>query len=149
MALGDHIITSANLCTHHGIDVGDGTVVHWASTHEGVMELMGDPSVKWEAAICRTSHAEFSKGRPVWVREYDSCFDAATVVNRALSRVGERGYHLFDNNCEHFATWCKTGRSDSRQVDDATAVLLGFPVVVALGAGWLADQLCCEDEDPA
>ena len=32
------------------------------------------------------------------------------------SKLGETGYHLVKNNCEHFATWCCTGQAASRQV---------------------------------
>ena len=39
---------------------------------------------------------------------YDYCYDAYTVLERAMSRLGERKYNLLANNCEHFATWCKT-----------------------------------------
>jgi hypothetical protein len=35
---------------------------------------------------------------------------------RAESRIGDSGYHLVANNCEHFATWCCTGRMTSSQV---------------------------------
>jgi hypothetical protein len=38
------------------------------------------------------------------------------VIGRAESRLGEQRYDLFFNNCEHFATWCKTGRSESAQL---------------------------------
>jgi phage shock protein A len=38
------------------------------------------------------------------------------VIHRAQSRLGERKYNLLFNNCEHFATWCKTGVSYSKQV---------------------------------
>ena len=34
-----------------------------------------------------------------------------------MSRLGEQNYNLLFNNCEHFATWCKTGRHRSVQVD--------------------------------
>ena len=34
-----------------------------------------------------------------------------------MSRIGEQRYNLLFNNCEHFATWCKTGRHRSEQVD--------------------------------
>ena len=34
-----------------------------------------------------------------------------------MSRLGEQNYNLLFNNCEHFATWCKTGRHSSGQVD--------------------------------
>ena len=38
------------------------------------------------------------------------------VIQRARSRVGERGYKLFRKNCEHLATFCKTGAENSAQV---------------------------------
>ena len=46
------------------------------------------------------------------------------TVTRALSRVGEDKYSLLLNNCEHFAIWCKTGVSESYQVDKAISSLL-------------------------
>lgn len=39
------------------------------------------------------------------------------VVSRAKERLNEKEYSLISNNCEHFAVWCKTGISESRQVD--------------------------------
>ena len=34
-----------------------------------------------------------------------------------MGPLGEQNYNLLFNNCEHFATWCKTGRHRSGQVD--------------------------------
>ena len=42
---------------------------------------------------------------------------AGVTLRRAMSRLGEQNYNLLFNNCEHFATWCKTGRHRSEQVD--------------------------------
>lgn len=39
------------------------------------------------------------------------------TVQRAKSKLGEQKYNLVTNNCEHFAIWCKTGISQSHQVD--------------------------------
>ena len=39
------------------------------------------------------------------------------TVRRARSRLGESSYNLATNNCEHFAIWCKTGISESHQVN--------------------------------
>jgi len=41
--------------------------------------------------------------------------DPQTVINRAKRNLGQSGYHLFSNNCEHFAYWCKTGKFTSKQ----------------------------------
>ena len=35
---------------------------------------------------------------------------------KAISKVDDMDYHILDNNCEHFAVWCKTGRMKSFQV---------------------------------
>ncbi|KAJ8040794.1 hypothetical protein HOLleu_15194 [Holothuria leucospilota] len=37
------------------------------------------------------------------------------VLHRAFSRMDERGYDLLSDNCEHFASYCKTGRHRSGQ----------------------------------
>jgi hypothetical protein len=39
------------------------------------------------------------------------------IVRRARSRLGERRYAIFSNNCEHFCSWCQVGESRSEQVD--------------------------------
>lgn len=39
------------------------------------------------------------------------------TIKRAKSRLGEKSYSLLTNNCEHFAIWCRTGISDSQQVN--------------------------------
>jgi hypothetical protein len=46
------------------------------------------------------------------------------TVARARSRLGETNYNLLTNNCEHFAIWCKTGVSESLQVNGMLGTLL-------------------------
>jgi hypothetical protein len=124
MAKGDHLIVdrSHGLFTHHGIDIGDGTVVHY---------LEGE-------SIMRTSKEFFARGQPIRVQEYAVADSPDVVVKRALSRLNERDYNIVFNNCEHFVTWCKTGRQQSDQVHAALAagavgsVLLGPLAVPAL-----------------
>lgn len=45
-------------------------------------------------------------------------YTPAQTVARAKSRLGENQYSLPTNNCEHFALWCKTGVSESIQVEE-------------------------------
>jgi len=40
------------------------------------------------------------------------------TVERARSRLEENEYNLVINNCEHFAFWCKTGISESYQINN-------------------------------
>jgi hypothetical protein len=51
------------------------------------------------------------------------------TVKRAFSRLGEKKYDLVNNNCEHFAMWCKTGVSVSYQVKKVERVVEGDIVV--------------------
>jgi hypothetical protein len=53
-----------------------------------------------------------------YVKDYSTSFTPDVVIHRAETRLGERNYNLIFNNCEHFATWCKTGVSHSSQVQD-------------------------------
>ena len=41
----------------------------------------------------------------------------AEAVATARSRMGEGGYHILYNNCEHFANECVTGKHYSEQVE--------------------------------
>ena len=114
MARGDHIFVHCKGFSHHGIDCGDGNVVHFDFTPKRKFFscVSGDTS-----RIRETSIEEFSGGREIQVRQYTDAFDAEQVIRRAKSRIGESGYHLFGKNCEHFAHWCKTGVSDSSQIE--------------------------------
>jgi hypothetical protein len=49
-------------------------------------------------------------------KQEQEVFAPDIVVSRAYSRLGESGYSLFRNNCEHFASWCKVGKESSQQV---------------------------------
>ena len=116
MAKGDRIYVYRNLFQfdglykHYGIDCGDGSVINYRKPSE---------------VIEQTSIATFSRGNPVYLAEDPKgfCFVPDVVVERAKSRLGEHKYNLLFNNCEHFANWCKTGISDSKQVREFVPVM--------------------------
>jgi hypothetical protein len=139
MAKGDHIIVPLFGPTeHHGIDIGDGTVVHWSSGMPGNKSMGDIVSRKLASEIRRSQLAEFGDLSRLRVREYATFYDPDEVVRRALSRVGEKGYCLVGNNCEHFSTWCKTGHHQSEQVKQGVAAMGLFSqvwsVVKAVGS---------------
>ena len=116
MARGDHIyaLRFGGIYAHHGIDAGDGTVIHYTSDH-------------WVTPrqVRRTSMDLFARGDEIHVRDYERFFETLksgdildAVMRRAESRLGEFAFDLVFNNCEHFATWCKTGISNSDQIID-------------------------------
>jgi hypothetical protein len=61
---------------------------------------------------------EFLADHPYKVREYKTrTYSGEDSVERARARIGEDLYHPVLNNCEHFVTWCITGKPRSTQVD--------------------------------
>jgi hypothetical protein len=120
MRKGDHIYFNCGGYSHHGINCGDGTVVHYT---------------KNQGNISRVSWDSFASGKIVSVREYGSSDLPDVVIQRAESRLGENAYDLFGNNCEHFATWCKTGIHASEQVKNAGATAGGASGSGAVVAG--------------
>jgi hypothetical protein len=95
---------------HHGVDLGDGTVVH--ARPDDFRDPFGG------GRVVRTSREEFAAGGDVLVTvEPPAAFPSDVVAARALEHVGRDGYCPVVDNCEHFATWCATGRRSSRQVD--------------------------------
>ena len=103
MAAADHLEVPRQhgLFNHHGIDLGDGTVAHYLEGRE----------------ILRSPLEEFSQGQPLQVINHPEASPVGVTLRRAMGRLGEQDYNLLFNNCEHFATWCKTGRHRSGQVD--------------------------------
>lgn len=122
MAKGDHIYISCGTYTHHGIDCGDGTAIHYTGE-------------RLKGIICRTSMDVFSSGKEIFVRQYLLHDMPDIVIKRAESRVNEDKYDLIFNNCEHFATWCKTGKQKSEQVNRVAATTGSAAGMAASGAG--------------
>lgn len=120
MARGDHIRVKRRGYWHHGIDCGDGTVIHYT----------GEPKDITNARIARTSLDAFAKGGAIRTVKPAGADEPDTVMRRAESRLGETGYGAIRNNCEHFARWCRNGLPESKQV---RRVLVGLGTLSAAG----------------
>jgi hypothetical protein len=124
---GDVIYIDRVFYRHYGIYAGKGRVIHYSgeNSHFGKDVGIRETSLKHFAGGGKYNVLQFVGSQP---------FSGKETVNRARSRLGEESYSLLFNNCEHFALWCKTGRSKSIQVEKAvaTAVVLGTIAIVAL-----------------
>ena len=105
--LGSHIVTPRRGYLHHGIYVGGGFVIHYA----------GLTNRRWRGPVEEVSLVHFANGHPVRVRHDQRLFTCAEVVKRARSRLGERRYRIFTNNCEHFCAWVLREDCRSTQVE--------------------------------
>lgn len=109
MARGDHLCVKRwkGLYTHHGIDMGDGTVVHFS----------GEPLRQRHARVVREPLEVFLGGAAPRIVTYrETVRTPAEVAEEALRLLNTQDYHLWRNNCEHFACYCKTGYKQSKQV---------------------------------
>lgn len=101
---GDHLVVQCMWnglpYSHHGIVVDESEVIHYER----------------ERGIVRVSLAEFCESNTPRIRHYTKCDSEAVVIECATGRLGETNYHLAFNNCEDFATYCKTGKGRSDQV---------------------------------
>lgn len=118
---GDHLAANRVLYEHHGIYLGDGSVIHFTATSKR----------KEEAEIRIDSIDDFANKDRVRRVEYAECSPPEVVIDRARKCLGRDGYSLFSNNCEHFARWCKTGAQESQQIRE----LVGKSASVGSSAG--------------
>jgi hypothetical protein len=101
---------------HHGIDCGDGNVIHYTGE---VLEVLRANNAKIEIS----SMVNFLDGGKLKIEEYTVCSPVADIMDRAYSRLNEQSYSLTFNNCEHFARWCKTGRQFCTQLSSVDPIL--------------------------
>ena len=118
---GDVLAVSrwGNLYEHYGVYIGQQQVIHFAGEP-------GDSEIFDESAMVReVSLSVFEQDSEYRIIDFPKestiagyhLYSAEETVERAKSRLGESGYGLLGNNCEHFAYWCKTGVKFSNQVE--------------------------------
>ena len=111
MAKGDHLTVSFRAYQHHAIDMGDGRVIQYGG---------GDLSMR-DNEVAITDYESLAAKGKLFVLNGPSNFSPDEIVERAISRIGEKNYSLLGNNCEHFVNWCRTGssRKSTSQPNDA------------------------------
>lgn len=110
MNIGEHITTPRIGYTHHGLTIGNGSVIHYSGFADGLTS----------GKISIVSLAEFANGNKVEIERHSNRkYTRQQSVDRALQRLGEDDYSLIFNNCEHFVNWCITGVHARHQVNNA------------------------------
>ena len=115
IALASHLISPRTGYNHHGLYVGNNTVIHLTRT--GIIEAV-------------PMH-DFTDGNGYKIQKYHSKFSHREIIERAKSRLGNNNYSLIFNNCEHYISWCLHDANRSNQVIDATALSTGITSIAA------------------
>ncbi len=121
--------------THHGFYLGDGSVIHYAG-------LSDDPTAEG-SHVQLTTLESFAAGDVIEIATHpEAKFSGEEVAERAVSRLGEDGYSVANNNCEHFCNWAIYGDHCSPQVNRGATITsvaafvpgrMGILAVTALG----------------
>ena len=125
---GDHLCVRRHglFYSHHGIYMGNGRVVHYTG-QEGKEKK--NPNVK------ETGLEEFLRGGTLKRRNYKKRHSPTETLKVVERYLADDNYSLLFNNCEHFATYCVTGRRKSRQIKQAVggvAVIMGAIAGIAI-----------------
>jgi len=113
---GDLIRTKVRFYHHYGIFVSEDEVIQFG--------LPDDPMRAAEQIKVLSSDIHtFLQGGELEVAQPDSAArkqlrDADTIVQLARKRLGEGGYDILHNNCEHFVNDCAFGQPSSSFIQD-------------------------------
>lgn len=118
---GDHIRVQrmGGIYAHHGIYVSDNEVIHFTGKDD-------DSILDWsKPEVIQTNLAVFLNGGVLEIKEYTDeefpdLYSPDQIVEYARACLGDKGYNLIFNNCEHFANYCTLGRFKSNQVEQVT-----------------------------
>lgn len=118
--VGDHIYVRRLLYSHHGIYTGDGNVIHYA----------GEEKEKKDPLVRETDIADFLKGGKLRRRDHKKHLPPSETLSLVRKHLSNNGYSLTFNNCEHFATYCVTGKKESKQVRRVVGSLVGITLAI-------------------
>lgn len=115
---GAHIRVKFDHFYHHGIYIGDDEVIQFGLPYD----IHNDPT---KIKVLKSSLAEFCGNENAFIEVYvftkkelkEKKKDEEIVLN-AINSIGESGYSIIHNNCEHFANRCIFGIAKSSQIDD-------------------------------
>ncbi len=120
----DQIRVNRGLYYHYGIYESDDVVYQFASPKGA--EISSET-----ATVNTTTLADFLKGGVLEVRDYTEeelqmKKSPNEIIEYAKDHLGEMGYDLINNNCEHFANRATFGKSESSQVNNIFSLLGGL-----------------------
>ncbi len=127
--IGDMIRIKVGSIYHYGVFCSEEQVVQF-----GFAPNLR-PNVKdSEVEVCVGSIQEFTQEGFVEVAQLDKKelkkrIKPKKTVELALSKLGEKGYNIIYNNCEHLAYECVFGEKKCTQADDLRAFFRSLPVI--------------------
>lgn len=115
---------------HYGIFVSDQEVIQFGHPHRDRNAASPGEDIR----VFAGSASEFAAGNMIEVagmdlRERMRRFPPRKTIRLARSRIGENGYDILHNNCEHFANMCVFGKKICLQTDRIVAQWRTRPIL--------------------
>lgn len=116
---GDHIRVNRGLYYHHGVYFSPDEVIHFTGAEN-------DNILDWsENQVITSDLLRFLQGGTLEIRGYTQeeerdLYHPDQIHQYAKSCLGDKGYNLLWNNCEHFSNTCTLGRHRSEQIERLT-----------------------------
>lgn len=139
---GDHVVVCGLIYDHHGIIIekdGEEFIIAEA-TNTAFKAVLGTFRIgdgKAEIKQSEKKKFDFTKER-ICVVQYKRRFSPDITIHKAKNADRKYDYHIFRNNCEHFATKCVTGQSISVQV---SKLRLAWKLFWSSGFGGINDEV--------
>ncbi|XP_020332658.1 phospholipase A and acyltransferase 4-like [Oncorhynchus kisutch] len=149
MKIGDMIEINRGAFKHWALYIGNGKVIHLVTPDgSGVLRAFSSssPSVSCKGMITIDTLKAVADGNPYKINNYldDKYKPRRTDVIREdvdILKGRTITYDLLGRNCEHFVTFLRYGKSESKQADDflknvfiASGLLGGMVVVAAVAS---------------
>ena len=118
---GCHVRVKINNYYHHGIYVGEGNVVQFGMPFDALKFEASDVS---QIKVILSPLKDFTMGNN-FIEVY--CYSKSEarqkqkesdIIKTAMSHLGDSGYNILTNNCEHFANYCVFLKKQSDQIDE-------------------------------
>lgn len=125
---GDMVRIRLGSVYHYGVFVSEDEVIQF-----GLPPTAENRAAEGEVKVLATDVDVFACGCIVETAQLDRAEQKRRVppeetVRRARSRIGEGGYNILHNNCEHFVNECVFGESRCSQEEDVRRRWLNRPI---------------------
>lgn len=157
--IGDQLEFHRGVYSHWAVYVGNEEVIHLAGINSFDSTCTFNPKhtftiggkifikakVKRESVwkVIRDSEVEINNDKDKSCRPYRP----HEIGRIAMGMIGDIGYNILWQNCEHFAAFCRYGVAWSKQADNAlTAIVVGSTIVAVAGLAYEFYKIFIKDD---
>ncbi|MBE6673621.1 MAG: 4'-phosphopantetheinyl transferase superfamily protein [Ruminococcaceae bacterium] len=126
---GDMIRVRAGSIYHYGVYVSDSEVIQFGLAPNARLNVKDCDIEVLSTDIDTFLNGEFLEVAVLDRKETKMRIPPEKTVEAARARIGEKGYNILRNNCEHFANECVMGLKKSSQADDVREFFRNLPIV--------------------